>query len=74
MPGRCALPRTRPPEEGPDPHRGCGLTVLGHSTVRVGRAGRTVLTDPLLTDLRHPEPDTDRTARHAPLTPWPLPA
>ncbi|GAB3352544.1 phage holin family protein [Modestobacter lapidis] len=27
-----------------------------------------------LTDLGHPEPAGDRDARHAPLTPWPLPA
>ena len=27
-----------------------------------------------LTDLGHPEPAADRAARHAPLTPWPLPA
>jgi len=34
---------------GPDPHWTCELVFLGHSTVRVGLAGRTVLTDPLLT-------------------------
>jgi uncharacterized membrane protein YvlD (DUF360 family) len=27
-----------------------------------------------LTDLGHPEPAVDRAARHAPLTPWPMPA
>ncbi|SDY39364.1 L-ascorbate metabolism protein UlaG, beta-lactamase superfamily [Modestobacter sp. DSM 44400] len=42
-------PSEEPTEGGPVPRWRCELHFLGHSTVRVELAGRTVLTDPLLT-------------------------
>ena len=42
-------PLEGPTDGGPVPHRRCVLRYLGHSTVRAQLAGRTVLTDPLLT-------------------------
>jgi L-ascorbate metabolism protein UlaG (beta-lactamase superfamily) len=46
--GRMTGP-TQPAGRRPDPQPPCDLHFLGHSTVRVELAGRTVLSDPLLT-------------------------
>jgi L-ascorbate metabolism protein UlaG (beta-lactamase superfamily) len=44
-----SAPSDRPTEGGRVPQRSCVLHFLGHSTVRAELAGKTVLTDPLLT-------------------------